>query len=294
MIHIGEYIKKTTEVIEKRLDLLIPETDTHYNKLFQAARYSLLSGGKRLRPLLTLATTEVFSGNKEAALVPACALEMIHTYSLIHDDLPCMDNDDYRRGKPTLHKVYTDADALLAGDFLLTHAFESLSHAPHLTNEQKLSLISTLSQRSGGNGMIAGQVMDMHYTGKEISPEILQQIHRCKTGALLTAAIEFGGIIAHANHHMMNSLREFGWQIGLAFQIIDDILDVTASKQKHGKDHSSDKVNNKMTYLTLFGYDQAKIKAQELLHASLKTLENLPAETSLLASIAKLLIERQS
>lgn len=292
---LDQYLDLAIPKIEKQLDLLVPETKSQHNKLFQAARHSLLNGGKRLRPILTLVTTYELKGNTEAALIPACALELIHTYSLIHDDLPCMDNDDFRRGKPTLHKLYNEADALLTGDYLLTRAFEILANAPLLSNEQKIALISTLAQRAGGNGMIGGQIMDVQHTGKEISPEILKEIHCLKTGALLTASLEFAAIISNASKLTMEILNQFGTQIGLAFQIVDDLIDYTANKRSPVyKGISSDKANNKVTYLSLYGYDDAKKKAQELLQSSLNTLMKIPEDTSLLASLAKLLINRQS
>lgn len=291
---IAEFIQQSIPKIEKQLDLLIPETKLPYNKLFQAARYSLLNGGKRLRPLLTLVSTSVLKGNLDAALIPACSLELIHTYSLIHDDLPCMDNDDYRRGKPTLHKIYNEGDALLAGDYLLTKAFEILSEAPFVNDHQKVRLISTLSQRSGGSGMIGGQVLDIQHTGKPIDPEILKNIHHHKTGALLTASLEFGAILSNASDFTIQVLQQFGSQIGLAFQIVDDLLDVSKNKRENASGKSSDQINNKVTYLSLFGYNEAKNKAQELLQSSLDVLMKIPEETSLLASLAKLLINRQT
>lgn len=249
------YVKERTLQIEQELESLLQSKS---GQLYEAARYSLLSGGKRLRPLLTLAVAEALGGTLDVALHPACALEMIHTYSLIHDDLPCMDDDDFRRGKPTLHRAYNEGLAVLVGDFLLTYAFEVLANAPQIPVERKVKLIALLSQQAGGEGMIGGQVMDLEAEGRSITFKDLQLIHSRKTGALMTAAIEFGGIAAGASVDQQKSLKLFGQELGLAFQIRDDILDVTASVEKHGKAVASDAVNNKATYVSLLGLEEAK------------------------------------
>lgn len=279
--------------IEQQLDKLIPETSYPYKALFQAARYSLLSGGKRLRPLLALATTQVMQGNLDVALIPACALELVHTYSLIHDDLPCMDDDDFRRGKPTLHKVVSEGQAVLAGDYLLTYAFETIVQAPGLSAEQRLKLIALLGEASGGHGMIAGQVMDLNATNQQVDLQVLRLIHRKKTGAIITASVLFGGIIANATDENLTLLRQFGEEIGLAFQIVDDILDVTMSEQKHGRAVASDVVNAKSTYVALLGLDQAKKTAHEHLQAALRALDSLPNDTQLLKALANQLVCRK-
>ncbi len=206
--------------IEKKLkDLIQERLDAPQHLLFESARYSLLSPGKRLRPILTLATAQTFNIPLENALIPACALEMVHTYSLIHDDLPCIDDDDLRRGIPTLHKVYNEGHAVLTGDYLLTYAFELLSTSPHLTSDQKIALVKSLSQHAGGDGMIGGQVMDILKSGN------WEEMHLLKTAALMISALEFGAIISNCSPSDTAHLKIFGKQIGLAFQIIDDILD---------------------------------------------------------------------
>src|ERR1700733_13555891 len=224
------YIQAHISEINRTLETLVPENNLPHNTLFQAARYALIGPGKRIRPLLTLATVQILQGNLSNALEPACAIELIHTYSLIHDDLPCMDNDDFRRGKPTLHKVFPEGHALLTGDFLLTFAFELLATAPKLSDKQKIKLIQTLAERSGSDGMIGGQALDIEAAEKEMDPNALSFIHQLKTGALITASIEFGGILGHADEAQMDILRQFGNAIGLAFQIIDDIQDITMSE----------------------------------------------------------------
>lgn len=279
------------ELIHKRLDELLPENRTPV-ELFAAARYSLLGEGKRLRPLIVLATTKTLQGDQSAALDPACAIEMVHTYSLIHDDLPAMDNDDFRRGKPTLHKVFPEAHAILAGDFLLNFAFETLSHSPYLSDHQKIALISTLAKAGGAEGMIGGQVMDLEASGKSLTLDEVQRIHLGKTSALLQAAFIFGGIIAKASLKEIEILRKFGEKVGLIFQIIDDVLDVTAGEEKHGR--SSDKQNKKPTYASLLGVDQALKLANKLHLEALSTLSTLPYDTALLGEIAEKMIKRKS
>ena len=270
------------EWINRQLDLLIPDNGS---TLHSAARYSLLGGGKRIRPLIVLATTQVLKGDPELALHPACAIEMVHAYSLIHDDLPSMDNDDFRRGKPTLHKVYPESHAILTGDFLLNFAFEVLATSPGLSSDQKLELITTLSRAGGAEGMIGGQIMDLDATG-ELSLTHLQQIHERKTSALLESCFAFGAIIAHANKEERATLQLFGKEIGLIFQIIDDILDVTESI-------GSDKKNNKTTYATLLGIEEARSLAENLHRSALKRLTSLPYDTTLLSTLANTLINRR-
>jgi len=292
-IDLALYLKTHAQHIEARLDELIPETQEPYKRLFQAARYSLFSGGKRIRPIFALAACQDLEGPLEHALTPVCTLEMIHTYSMIHDDLPCMDNDDFRRGKPTLHKAFPEGHALLAADYLLTYAFEILTEAPDLTSDQKIQLIALLAKQAGGHGMIAGQVLDIEAETQPVDSEGLERIHRCKTGALLSAAVEFGGILAKAPESTLETLRCFGSEIGLAFQIVDDILDVTASEQKHGRKLSSDIQNSKKTYVTLLGLEGSKKAAQDQLEKALDQLDQLPHHALLLSELSRYIIERK-
>lgn len=289
---VAHYLKTQSEIIENELDRLVPLRHGPHQKLFESARYALLGGGKRLRPILALTTTRMLGGDLSKALSPACTLEFIHTYSLIHDDLPCMDNDDYRRGKLTVHKKYSEGHAVLTGDYLLTYAFEVLATDPYLTPEKKSHLIAILARQSGGDGMIGGQVMDLIFEGQTIPLDTLKHLHRSKTAALLTASIEFGGIISNAPPPHLESLRSFGESIGLAFQVVDDILDVTSSKAKHGKIIASDIINEKSTYVSLLGLEQAKICANEFYHQALRALKVLPYDTSLLVALADYIIQR--
>ncbi len=279
--------------IDNRLSILVPEhPETEYFRLFNAARYSLLGEGKRLRPILTLLTAETFGATSEQALNSACALEMIHCYSLIHDDLPCMDDDDYRRGRLSLHKAFDEGHAVLAADYLLTDAFGVIANDPALTPTQKISLISLLANNAGSGGMISGQILDIEGEGKQLTLDQLNQIHRYKTGALITTAIEFGGIIACASKVEMDVLNRFGSALGLAFQIIDDVLDVTASEDKHGKKISSDIVNQKVTYVSLLGLEASRQKALELLKEGCSLLASLDRDTKLLQELAQYIVDR--
>lgn len=293
-LDLSTYMSAHTETINRHLESLVPLRSVAYKHLFEAARYSLLGPGKRIRPLLTFATVEALGGDPQLALSPACALEFIHTYSLIHDDLPCMDNDDYRRGRPTLHRVYPEGHAVLTGDYLLTQAFEVLCESPGLSEGQKLQLVRILAKRSGGEGMIAGQVMDISAEGKQIDLAALEQIHLTKTAALITGAIEFGAVVSGASSEQMEILQRFGMQIGLAFQIVDDILDVTSSDQQHGKLRSSDLENGKTTYVTLLGLEGAREKAKRLHDSAHKELTALGIGCdSALHALADLMIIRK-
>ncbi|MBI3508377.1 MAG: polyprenyl synthetase family protein [Chlamydiia bacterium] len=247
-------------IIDQRLETLVP----HNSALSTAVRYSLLAPGKRLRPLLVLTTVEMLGGDPSHALDPACAIEMIHNYSLIHDDLPCMDDDDLRRGLPTLHKVAGDAMALLAGDFLLTYAFEILTKAPHLTPEQRLALIEALAYRAGGQGMIGGQAIDITVTGQAIDEPTLVQMHLGKTGALLTACLEIAAIITSAPTTILRQLQKLGADLGLAYQFLDDLLNATSTTALLGKQAGSDANHSKPTAITLFGVEGTKHRLLQL------------------------------
>lgn len=245
-------------LIEKRLEEIL--SFSHAGSLLEAARYATLTEGKRLRPQLVLLTSQLYGVPTEDALLPACTIELIHTYSLIHDDLPCMDNDDFRRGKPSLHKAYPEWLALLTGDFLLTYAFELLTETS-LPPHQKLALIRTLSQRAGLKGMLGGQELDLSLIGQEISWEILKQLHLNKTAALITASFEFGGILGNSPHQ--DCLYEIGQLLGLSFQIQDDLED------------KDDVAKQKPSVLHTLGEREAFSLAHELCERSLQKLRCL-------------------
>ncbi|MBS0604087.1 MAG: polyprenyl synthetase family protein [Verrucomicrobia bacterium] len=281
------------KIDDKLCALVSSSSDLPYSALFASARYSLSSPGKRLRPLLVLATAASYGAPLEKALAPACAIEMIHTYSLIHDDLPCMDDDDLRRGQPTLHKMVPEWHALLTGDYLLTYAFEILSDAPSLSSEQKISLVRTLASRAGAHGMIGGQMIDLLSVGQTVDWEILEQMHLGKTAGLITAALEFGGIIADVPPDDIISLRKTGLAIGTAFQLIDDVLDYTSTEEELGKPIGSDHSKSKATAVPLLGIHHTKEKAALLLQAAEENLNTLSRPVPLIRALFDQMVNRR-
>ncbi len=247
----------------------------------EAMRYSLFAGGKRIRPILCLATCEALGEDPSPFMPVICSLECIHTYSLIHDDLPAMDNDDLRRGKPTNHVVFGEAEAILAGDGLLTFAFDLLSSAdlqPALTAEKQLQIIAILSRASGSLGMVGGQAIDIASEGKEIPFETLRYLHSCKTGALITAAVQMGAVLGNASSSQYKALTTYGQNIGLAFQIVDDLLNVEGTTEQLGKKAGSDAELDKATYPSFFGLEATHKKAKEAVAQAVDAL--IPFNTS--------------
>ncbi|SEG15293.1 geranylgeranyl diphosphate synthase, type II [Paenibacillus sp. UNC499MF] len=265
-MNIQEYIASYAKEIEGELQELFPRIWDIPDVLRQSAQYSIDAGGKRLRPILVLAAAEALGGRKEAAMPVACAIEMVHTYSLIHDDLPAMDNDDYRRGKLTNHKVYGEAMAILAGDALLTQAFYSASQARRhgVPAEQVLTIVEELAEYSGARGMVGGQVADMK--GEQGITELsgLEYIHQHKTSDLIIFSLRAGGRIAGADDRQLEALTDFGRSIGLAFQIQDDILDVTGTQEKLGKAVGSDEKQQKVTYPFFIGLEESERRVAQL------------------------------
>lgn len=261
----AEKLKEYARLTQEGLETYLPEQAGALKTIFQAARYSALAGGKRLRPALLMEFYALHGENAEKALPFACALEMVHTYSLIHDDLPCMDNDDLRRGKPTNHKVFGEATALLAGDSLLTRAFETmLCHCPtEIPAENALKAAGILAARAGMEGMIGGQVMDLDFETRRPEKEELSQMVHLKTGCLLMAACEMGCALAGAGEEEMKKARLYGEKLGLAFQIQDDILDVTGSTEKLGKPVGSDAENHKNTFVSYYGLEECRRLVEE-------------------------------
>ncbi len=267
--------------------------DFRSSRLGQAMSYSLFAGGKRLRPVLTLLACEACDKDYRNALKAACALEFIHTYSLIHDDLPAMDNDDLRRGKPTCHKIYGEASAILAGDGMLTFAFEILAQATP-DPAKNLDLVKLLSQAAGIRGMVGGQQKDLEAErATDLGANELESIHRKKTGALISAALEAGGIVAGAHKDQLTSLRHFGYAIGLAFQIQDDILDCTGSAEEIGKSPGKDLSAKKLTYPALLGLEEAQKQAALLIQKAQSQLSALPY-TDKLHALSNFIIARRS
>ncbi|HEX7058216.1 MAG TPA: farnesyl diphosphate synthase [Bacilli bacterium] len=265
---LAEFRKHYAERINRELAGCFPRDWGVPPRLHEAMQYSLMAGGKRLRPLLTLAAAEALGESAEAAIFPACAIEMIHTYSLIHDDLPAMDNDDYRRGKPTNHKVFGDAMAILAGDGLLTHAFfvaaQTSRHFP-LPAERVLAILRELSVYAGAKGMVGGQALDMNGVQGVTTLEELELIHLRKTGDMIVCALKIGGHVAQASEREMAALERYGYDLGLAFQIQDDILDITGDFAKLGKSAKSDEKSGKVTYPYFLGLERSKRKVAELI-----------------------------
>ncbi len=262
--------------------------------LFDAARYSLETGGKRIRPLLVSLSARAVAGEHSlpASDHLSCAIELIHTYSLIHDDLPAMDDDDLRRGKPSLHKAYDEATAILVGDGLQARAFELLAQAPGLTDGQKIALIKTLAGAAGLRGMVGGQFVDIQATDSEKNLDELQAMHSLKTGALIRAALALGGIAAGASAQQLSALDQYGAHIGLAFQVVDDILDVEGDTKTLGKTRGKDSAANKPTYVKLLGLDGAKTEARRLLEAALHALGDFGESADLLRELARYIVER--
>lgn len=286
-------INTMISLIENALDNSLPSEDCLEAELIKAMKYSLKAGGKRVRPLLTLMFADASGGTVENALPFACAVEMIHTYSLIHDDLPCMDNDDYRRGRPSNHKVFGEDIALLAGDALLTLAFETaLSQADN--NNTSAKAASVLAKYAGAKGMVGGQTIDLTYENKNATVDILKEMDVKKTSALIMAACEMGCISAGADDKRICAARAFGENIGLAFQIIDDILDVTSTSSELGKPVGSDAENNKSTYVSLLGLDKCKEIANELTKKAVRSLDEFESDTSQIKEFALSLLNRKN
>jgi len=283
-----EYLELTGKITEEWLKKYIPNENEVPNSLHSAMRYAMLAGGKRLRPGLAKATYELFNGTpSESINLAMCSLEMLHTFSLIHDDLPCMDNDDFRRGKPTTHKVYGEATAVLAGDALCIFAFELIARTGNA------SVIAELARSLGTRGMIGGQIVDIESEGKGVDLATVDYIHYHKTAALIEASLVVGALLANAKKEDLLHIREFGKGIGLVFQIVDDILDIEGSTEKLGKDAGSDIKNGKATYPAVLGIKISKQKTVELYNSSLVHLDKLQGKnTETLKNIAALIIER--
>lgn len=278
-------------IIENRIDELLPETNSPYNEVVKASRYSLKLGGKRIRPIIMMEFCRLFSGEYKNALDFSIALEMIHTYSLIHDDLPCMDNDDFRRGKPSCHKAFSEDMALLAGDALLTEAFSVAANAD-VDDSVKVKAVLTLSQMAGFSGMLGGQVIDLSFVKNTPDLEALCDMYARKTGCLLRAAAIIGATVAGANEDEVNNADLFAQKVGLAFQIIDDILDVVADPELLGKPVGSDDKNQKTTFVSLLGLEGAKIEAKKLTDEALLILDGFNGNTENMKAITKYLLDR--
>jgi len=289
------YVAEKREIIDKALDKYLPPIDGMEGRVVEAARYSLFAGGKRLRPILCIAAHEACGGSSKALLPVACALEMIHTYSLIHDDLPAMDNDDFRRGKPTNHKVFGEAVAILAGDLLLTYAFELMAeHGLEDRSGTVMRVIHIIARASGFKGMVGGQMIDLACEGKEVDVPTVEYMHARKTGALITASVQAGAILAGASESEIERMGRYGRHLGLAFQITDDLLDVTGSFEEMGKTPGSDDRKGKRTYPFLVGIEESRRLAREHVERALDAVSGYDDRANPLRAIALYVLNRSS
>jgi geranylgeranyl diphosphate synthase type II len=285
-------------LVERALDTALPSETAWPGTIHRAVRYSQFAGGKRIRPLLVLAAGEAVGGALEDLMPLACSVEMIHTYSLIHDDLPAMDDDDLRRGKPTSHKVFGEAIAILAGDALLTRAFHLLSEAPAAAAasllRRRLRALSLLGEACGTTGLIGGQVEDLESEGKAISAAALERLHRAKTGALLGACVRGGAVLGGANDDEVAALGHYAAAVGLAFQVVDDVLDATEGDAQLGKTAGKDAAARKATYVSLHGLDGARAMARSLLKEAEAALVPFGSRAEALEGLARLIVERRA
>src|SRR5713226_2388922 len=287
------YLKSRQQKIDRALDRYLPEENVKPATIHKAMRYSLFAGGKRLRPILCLAAAETCSGKIDHALPLACALECVHTYSLVHDDLPSMDNDDFRRGRLTCHKVFGDGIAVLAGDALLTIAFEIVSRAKPTPRYNMSILLREIAVAAGSRKLIAGQVADLEAEGRNVSREQLRYIHENKTAAILTTSVRLGAMSANADARKLSAITKFGRALGLAFQIIDDILDVTQTSEKLGKSAGKDVAAQKATYPAIIGLDKSRAEAKRLTKQAHAALSTFGAKGDALHALANHLLERE-
>lgn len=286
-----EWLIEHSARTESALESLLDSDQTTPKRLHEAMRYAAQGGGKRIRPLLVYAAGSLGGAKAEALDAAAVAIECIHAYSLVHDDLPCMDDDDLRRGRPTVHKTYDEATALLVGDALQTRAFEVLAKA-QCEIDVRLLMISSLAAASGSRGMAGGQAIDLDSVGKKLDLVGLKQMHAMKTGALLSCAVQLGGIAAHLNPTQMTCLKNYSQALGLAFQIVDDVLDATADSQTLGKTAGKDAANDKPTYVTLMGLDYAQKQAKQLQAEAIASLEIFGSKAHALQDLALLVVSR--
>jgi geranylgeranyl diphosphate synthase, type II len=295
---LDRYLSARAEIVERALALSVAESDGPAGRLFEAMRYSLLAGGKRLRPVLVLAACEAVGGSVDAAMGFACAIEMIHTYSLIHDDLPCMDDDDLRRGRPTNHKVYGEAIATLAGDGLLTDAFavvarSALSPNARVSPSIMLEVIAELAEAAGSVGMVGGQVIDLLGEGSAIELRELEHLHSKKTGELFVAAVCGGARIGGADETQLDALRTYAKALGLAFQVVDDLLDVEESAEQLGKRTQKDEARGKATYPSLLGVARSREMASDLAAKARDALAPFDHRAEPLRMLVKFAVERK-
>jgi len=287
-----QYLEMRSEAVNRALDRFLPKESTKPATIHKAMRYSLFAGGKRMRPALCLAAANACGGSEDAAMPLACAVECIHTYSLIHDDLPAMDNDDYRRGKLTNHKVFGEGIAILAGDALLTQAFEIAANFRPTTRYTHQQVFRELTHAGGSLQLIAGQVADLEGEGKKLDAKELRYIHERKTSALLCCSVRLGGMSANCTTAQLNALTDFGYNVGLAFQIIDDILDITQTSEQLGKTAGKDTAAQKATYPSIVGMEKSRKIARQLTEKAFSALKIFRGKAQALEALAVYLLQR--
>ncbi len=294
-MNIQAYLHKKKIIVDRSLEKIVPPATTYPSVVHEAMRYSLFAGGKRVRPLLAIASAEALGASSVGLLPLAGSLELVHTYSLIHDDLPAMDDDDFRRNRPTCHKVYGEAIAILAGDGLLNMAFEVLSDPKRLKivpAARMLAIIREISTASGVFGMVGGQVVDIQSEGRDVELPTLEYIHTHKTGALIRASVRVGALYARAGKRQLAALSHYGELVGLAFQIADDILDLTGTREEIGKDAGSDLKKDKKTFPSFYGIEESRRRAVEVADKAIYLLKDFDRKADPLRELAKYIVER--
>lgn len=287
------WLKQTQKQVDSALGKFLPRESARPQTIHKAMRYSIFAGGKRLRPILTLAAAEACGGDIEDGLAPACATEIMHTYSLVHDDLPCMDDDDLRRGRPTSHKVFGEGMAVLTGDALLTQVFIVIAQTPATKRYSVKDYVQEIAETGGSKKLIGGQVLDLEGEGKKLSKKDLVRIHEAKTAALLTCSVRLGAMTANATPAKLEALTSFGYNLGLAFQVIDDILDVTQTTEMLGKTAGKDEAVDKSTYPAILGLEQSRKEAARLTKKALSSLAPFGKKGQRLEQIARYLLDRE-
>lgn len=300
-LDLGAYLAERRRLVDEALDRFLPKAEAYPPTIHEAMRYSVFAGGKRLRPILVIAGAEAAGGAAGRVLPTACAMELIHTYSLIHDDLPAMDDDDYRRGRPTSHKVFGEAIAILAGDALLTLAFrllaENFAEGPKADAQDSArlrQLLAEIAEAAGTSGMIGGQVVDVESEGRSVTAETLEYIHTHKTAALIRVSLRAGALLARAPEQVLEAIGLAGARLGLAFQIVDDILDVEGSLAELGKTAGSDRRKKKVTYPAHFGLEASRLRAKSLVEEAKSALAPLGAAATPVMALADFILERRS
>ena len=288
------YMKERLAAVDAALDVFLPPETQRPETLHKAMRYSVFAGGKRLRPILVMAGAEAVGGSAEQVMPTACAMELIHTYSLVHDDLPAMDNDDFRRGVPTNHKVFGEATAILAGDALLTLAFRLVADNVRQTNRSALEVVVDIADAAGHGGMVAGQVADLEAEGRQVGAETVDYIHAHKTGALIRTSLRVGARLCGATAEQVHILSVAGADLGLAFQIVDDILDVVASSEELGKTAGKDQIQQKATYPAIHGLEASRARARDLIDGADAALAALGPRAEPSRALGRFILERKA